>query len=300
MKEMSSKANYRVKPVSGRDTGSVGISGSESMDTQDRLNSTMTAEEQQIAEIMSQSKEDTAENNTILRFKEGINQLMAAFNFDVMDTDQATRMYVGIKDNSNGEDGDVDSDSSSASAAKGTKRRRTRNSVGVLSQKLPPIREDENGAGPSSCVNTENQMDTLDGNMITERERAMRMRREVFGAPAKEELRARTSIPVVVKKPPQKKDGTSVKQGEKTTNKVSDDSQVQPSARTLKGRIRVHKLEAEKVMKILEEKNMPVNLKMTKDGSTIVSSEAEQRLDVVKVLRESGQSGHSYRKIGMK
>lgn len=91
MKEKSSKTNYRINPVSGRDTGSVEMSGGESMDTQDRLNSIMTAEEQQIAEIMSQSREDVTEKNTISQFREALNSLIVSFNFEAMNIDEDVR-----------------------------------------------------------------------------------------------------------------------------------------------------------------------------------------------------------------
>lgn len=279
MKERSIKevkSNHRVNPVSGKEVGA------------------MTVEEQQMAEIIGQSKKEVAESNTIVSFRDALNTLMKSFNLDKMNLQEAARIYEACKDHSSEEeDGDVDSDGPSTSAKTGPKRRRTRESTGALSQMLPTITEDENGAGPPRREDADKEMDTLDANM-TERERAIRMRKEMFRATAREELRARTSIPTVVRKPPMK-NGTGVNtQGDKAAQPADNDGYVQQSTRTLKGRIRVHNLQADKVLKILEEKNIPVNLKMSKDGSTMVACEAEQRLDVVKVMKESGQWGHSY------
>lgn len=64
--------------------------------------------------------------------------------------------------------------------------------VGAPSQKLPPIREDENGAGPSSRVET--GMDTLDVN-LTEREKAKAARRALLMAPPREKSKNRIFIP---------------------------------------------------------------------------------------------------------
>lgn len=55
----------------------------------------MTAMEQQIAEIMIQSKEEWAENNTMMRF--GSNNLMTAFNFEKVDMNETAQIYDACK-----------------------------------------------------------------------------------------------------------------------------------------------------------------------------------------------------------
>lgn len=169
MKEKSTKSKHRVNPVSGKDTSAVNMSGCENKDAQQLLKATMSVEEQQIAEIMSQSREDQAEDNTATRFRDGLNTLLKAFNIKVMDLKESSQIYEAMKDcndnselqvlgralsqvgseRNSSEEEDLDSDSSSTSSLTGPKRRRTRDSRSTEAQKLPPIRE-ENGAGPSS------------------------------------------------------------------------------------------------------------------------------------------------------
>lgn len=195
---------------------------------------------------------------------------------------------MGLRNNSSEEEGDVDSDSSSASAAKGTKRRRTRNSVGVLTQKLTPIREYENGAGPSAVRDME--MDTIDPGM-TEREKAKVARRALLMAPPKEELKNMIFVPNL-RKPSEKKGSDEVQVVRASGG--PDGVEPQPSKKSMKGRIKIHQLEAERITRALKEKNLQVNMRLARDRSTMMSCDAEQRLDVIKVLKDNGQQGHSY------
>lgn len=119
--------------------------------------------------------------------------------------------------------------------------------------------------------------------MMSERERAALARKAMFQAPAREEMRARTAVQRIVR--PAKETNN---QNGKETNATTE------SNRTMKGRIKVYQLEADKVLKALEEKNLRVNMKMARDGNTMMQCEAAQRLDVIKVLKENGQTGHSF------
>lgn len=110
-------------------------------------------------------------------------------------------------------------------------------------------------------------------------------------APPREDLKKRIFVPNLVK-PPQKTGANDV-QGATPSNPPSGDVST-PSQKTLKGRIKINQLETEKINRILEEKKYPVNMKLTKDGSTMISCVAEQRLDVIKVLKDNGQMGHSF------
>lgn len=177
MKEKPSKVNHRMNPVSGKDTGFVDMEDGASGSHHEVLNSTMTVQEQQMAEIMSQSQGDWADRD-VLRWRSRLNKLLGEFNFAQMDLEDSARVYDSCKNseeekgiqilaeavsqqsehgrdrNSSDEEG---MDSASQIISTGSKRKR----IGVSrhhGQKLPPISEQE--VIPSNQMTEE--MDTLD------------------------------------------------------------------------------------------------------------------------------------------
>lgn len=124
---------------------------------------------------------------------------------------------------------------------------------------------------------------------LTERQKAEQRKKLMLAAPPRDDVIKRINIPSRIKPT-----ATRVATNERSETQVDSDGAVKPTMKSMKGRIRVHKMETQKIAAILEEKKLPVNMKLGRDGSTMVACSSENRLEVIKVLRENGQTGHSY------
>lgn len=161
----------------------------------------------------------------------------------------------------------------------------------AMKSKCTAVQEEGKGpvAGPSNKRGEEMDMGETG---VTEREKANMMRKAMLAGPPREDMKKRIHLPNIIKPKVVIVEDKNKKNGNNTQTVSEEEGR--PTMKTMKGRIKVHQMDTQRIAKILDEKKFPVNMRLAKDGSTMMACEAEHRLDVIKVLKDNGQHGHSY------
>lgn len=157
----------------------------------------------------------------------------------------------------------------------------------------------ENGATASSIAQNG------EGSTLNAREKALAERRARFAAPIRDDLREAIKVNTNLLKAAavakaaaaakeQGKPAGATKKGATAKNNGTKEQNAEGNPRTLKGRVKVYNLEAEKMTQIFNEKNIEVNFKMAKNAATMIACHPEHRLEVVPSLKEHKHTGHSY------